>query len=86
LRVFSIDIFYAHAQQDNWCVTNNNQDPDVEVQLITDGLEFPTTMAFLGPEDIPVIEKNTGKVRRIIHGGILEDPCLMLMFSIYHLH
>jgi glucose/arabinose dehydrogenase len=75
--VFSIDIAYVHAssrQLDLSPIITN--DPDLEVQLITDGLEFPTAMAFLGPEDILVIEKNTGKVRRIMHDKILEDPLL----------
>ena len=35
-------------------------DPDLEVQLVTKDLEFPTTMAFLGPDDLLVLEKNKG--------------------------
>src|SRR5919108_2108066 len=29
------------------------------------GLELPTTMAFIGPNDAFVLEKNTGKVQRL---------------------
>jgi aldose sugar dehydrogenase len=45
-------------------------------ELLAEGLEFPTGMAFLGPDDILVIEKNTGKLKRIINGEILEEPLL----------
>jgi aldose sugar dehydrogenase len=33
-------------------------------------------MAFLGPEDILVLEKNEGTVNRIIDGKMLEEPLL----------
>jgi aldose sugar dehydrogenase len=33
-------------------------------------------MAFLGPNDILVLEKNTGKVHRIVNGKILPQPLL----------
>ena len=31
-------------------------------------------MAFLGPDDILVLEKNNGTVQRIINGVMLEEP------------
>jgi glucose/arabinose dehydrogenase len=34
------------------------------------GLELPTTMAFLGPDDLLVLEKNSGKVKRVVGGGV----------------
>jgi aldose sugar dehydrogenase len=52
------------------------KDPNLEVQLITNDLEFPAGMVFLGPEDILVTEKNTGEVKRVIDGEVLEDPVL----------
>jgi aldose sugar dehydrogenase len=33
-------------------------------------------MAFIGPEDILVLEKNDGTVRRILNGVMLEEPLL----------
>ena len=33
-------------------------------------------MAFLGPNDIEVLEKNTGIVHRILNGKILPEPLL----------
>jgi glucose/arabinose dehydrogenase len=35
---------------------------------------FPTSMAFLGPDDILVTIKDTGQVFRIVNGTMLEDP------------
>jgi aldose sugar dehydrogenase len=46
------------------------------LQPIFHGLEFPTSMAFLGPDDILVLEKNDGTVRRIVNGTMLPEPVL----------
>src|SRR5213076_1234915 len=43
-------------------------DPDLQVTEIVSGLSSPTTMAFTGPDDILVLQKDDGKVRRVIHG------------------
>ena len=43
-------------------------DPTLKIQPIAAGFEFPTGMAFVGPNDILVIEKNTGNVIRIQNG------------------
>jgi glucose/arabinose dehydrogenase len=51
-------------------------DPDLNVQVVAEGLKFPTTMAFLGPDDILVLEKNNGTVMRILNGNILSEPVL----------
>jgi len=55
-------------------------DPSLKVETIfKDGLIGPTTsMAFLGPNDILVLEKNTGKVQRIIDGKLQENPLLLV--------
>ena len=48
----------------------------LNIELVAEGLEFPTTMAFLGPDDILVLEKDNGTVRRIINSSLLEKPLL----------
>jgi aldose sugar dehydrogenase len=55
-------------------------DPSLKVETIfKDGLKGPTTgMAFLGPNDILVLEKNTGKVQRILDGNLQENPLLQV--------
>ncbi len=40
------------------------------------GLKSPTSMAFLGPDDVLVLEKDNGTVRRIVNSQMLEHPVL----------
>lgn len=42
------------------------------VRTVVSGLTSPSSMAFLGPDDMLVIEKDTGRVRRIRGGGAPE--------------
>src|SRR5919107_2368991 len=51
-------------------------DPNLKTEVVVNGLELPTGMAFLGPNDILVLEKNKGTVQRIIDGKILPEPLL----------
>jgi len=44
--------------------------PNLSVRTLVSGLTTPTTMAFIGDNDILVLEKNTGKVVRIRNGAI----------------
>ncbi|HKG42513.1 MAG TPA: PQQ-dependent sugar dehydrogenase [Nitrososphaeraceae archaeon] len=52
------------------------KDPNLRVQLVSKGLEFPTSMAFLGPNDILVLEKEKGTIQRIVNGKMLPTPVL----------
>src|SRR5215210_1721656 len=53
------------------------KDPNLGVELVSsDVLELPTSMAFLGPDDILVLEKQKGTVQRIINGKLLPTPVL----------
>jgi len=53
-----------------------NRDSSLKVETVLSGLNFPTTMAFLGPDDILVLEKDEGTVQRIVNGSKLEEPIL----------
>ena len=55
-------------------------DPSLKVELFfKDGIKGPTTsMAFLDPDDILVLEKNTGKVQRILNGSLQQTPLLQV--------
>ena len=55
-------------------------DPALKVELFfKDGIKGPgTSMAFLGPDDILVLEKNTGKVQRILNGSLQQTPLLQV--------
>ena len=51
-------------------------DSNLKITTIADGLSTPTTMAFVGPGDILVLEKDTGMVKRIVNGKVLAKPVL----------
>ena len=51
-------------------------DPNLKAEVVATGLRSPTTMAFLGPNDILVNEKNNGTVQRITNGKIQPQPIL----------
>jgi glucose/arabinose dehydrogenase len=54
----------------------NIDDPNLKYEVVASGLKSPTTMAFLGPNDILVNEKLNGTVQRIIDGKIQSQPVL----------
>lgn len=51
-------------------------DSSLKVEEVAGGLDTPTTMAFLGPNDMLVLEKDKGTVLRIVNGDILDQPLL----------
>jgi glucose/arabinose dehydrogenase len=44
-------------------------DPNLGVRAVVSGLVTPSTMAFIGPDDFLVLEKNTGRVKRVTNGA-----------------
>ena len=57
------------------------RDPKLRVEPFVGGLKYPTSMAFLGPDDILVTEKNSGKVRRIVNNTLLPESLVDLNVS-----
>ena len=53
-------------------------DRNLQVRTVVTGLTTPSTMAFLGPRDMLVLEKNTGKVQRVIDGVVQPTPAIDL--------
>jgi glucose/arabinose dehydrogenase len=57
-------------------------DPNLKVEVVFENsgeLDAPTTsMAFLGPDDILVLEKNQGTVQRIVNGHLQSEPLLQV--------
>jgi glucose/arabinose dehydrogenase len=45
-------------------------DPNLAVRTVVENLDQPTSMAFLGPNDFFVLEKATGKVKRVVNGVV----------------
>ena len=45
-------------------------DPELAVRTAASGLDSPTSIAFLGPNDMLVLEKQTGRVQRVVNGVV----------------
>ncbi len=56
----------------------NVTDPNLKVELVASDLKYPTTMAFVGKDDLLVLEKNNGTIKRIVNGNLLDEPILDL--------
>ena len=51
-------------------------DSNLKAEEVVQGLELPTTMAFLNVHDILVLEKDKGTVQRIVNGQIMNEPVI----------
>jgi glucose/arabinose dehydrogenase len=51
-------------------------DPNLRIETVYEGLELPTSMAFLGEDDILVTEKDSGRVQRVVNGELQEQPVI----------
>ena len=56
-------------------------DPNIKAQVYFKGIKSSSSVAFLGPDDLLVLEKNEGTVKRIINGTMLEHPLLKVNVS-----
>lgn len=56
-------------------------DPGLTVTQLVSGLSSPTTMAFIGQNDILVLQKNSGQVRRVLNGVLQSGSVLDLDVS-----
>src|SRR4051794_4582422 len=58
-----------------------SNDPNLKVELVAQGPQPSTSMAFLGPNDILVLGKETGTVQRVTDGKVLPQPLLQVPVS-----
>src|SRR6185503_5045565 len=49
-------------------------DDNLTVSTVITGLDQPTSLVFIGPGDFLVLEKATGKVKRIVNGALHSTP------------
>src|SRR5918994_4683658 len=49
------------------------RDSNLNTELIVDKLKFPSGMEFIGNDDLLVIEKNTGIVKRVTNGKVIAE-------------
>ena len=68
---------YTYAVRAN--VTASNPivvNPQLDVEVYFKGLRAPTSMIFLGPDDILVTQKNEGTVERIVNRTLSSQPLI----------
>jgi len=58
----SIEYFFVNAAAEPTIVDNK-----LKVEVVSEGVNSPSSIAFIGPNDILALEKDTGKVRRIVN-------------------
>jgi glucose/arabinose dehydrogenase len=58
-------------------------DHQFKAEIVFKGLRYSTSMVFLGPNDILVAEKDSGTVRRIVNGAMLQQPLLDVNVATY---
>jgi glucose/arabinose dehydrogenase len=81
---FSYSNIHAQQQQQNQPQGIDGitlSDPNLKLELVTSGLDFPTTMAFLGPDDFLILEKS-GIVKRVTNDKVLDKPLLQIDVSV----
>jgi glucose/arabinose dehydrogenase len=49
---------------------------DIVFEPVFEGVDLPTSMAFLAPDDILILEKNKGTVKRFVNGSVINEPLL----------
>jgi aldose sugar dehydrogenase len=76
ILIIQISVWASLVSPSEALLTPVVKDRKLKVELVTYGLDFPTSMAFLGPNDIIVSEKDKGTVIRIVDGKILPQPLL----------
>jgi aldose sugar dehydrogenase len=69
-------ILWAQEDRDEESEERVVNDSNLKVETIVTGLEEPTSMAFLGPDDMLILEKNKGTVQRIVNGEMADVPVL----------
>jgi len=57
-------------------------DPQLKAELVYKGITVISNMAFLGPDDILVLEKNNGTVMRVTNGTMQHEP--LADFNVVH--
>lgn len=73
LLVFSIGWFLVASVA---LAAPTPRDSGLTITEVAAGLDTPTTMAFIGPQDFLVLQKNNGQVRRVISGVLQPNPVL----------
>jgi glucose/arabinose dehydrogenase len=75
--VLDISAIYGPAFQTAYAQEASINDPGLQVELVTGGMSFPTSMAFMDDNNILVLEKD-GAVRLVSNGVMQDTPVLQV--------
>jgi uncharacterized protein with LGFP repeats len=74
------DYFQSNNTQElpviNETAVATKMNKDIAFETVFQGVDLPTSMAFLGPDDILILEKNKGTVKRFVNGSLMNEPLL----------
>ena len=83
LFLVSVHPILGQNQSSNVTPTNNQStqsvlqpsltDTNLRIEEVAEGFDFPTSMAFLGKNDVILLEKNTGNVIRLLNGNVTHQ-------------
>jgi aldose sugar dehydrogenase len=63
--------YIINAQNQNQTIVGPSlTDRDLRVELVARDFDFPTSIEFLGKDDLLLLEKNTGDIYRILNGNV----------------
>jgi len=69
--------YTIHAEEEELPHIIQNAD-HLTIERVFTGINDSTNMAFLGPNDILILERESGKVNRIVNGEMLDEPLIDL--------
>ena len=76
IGILFVDFVSAVEKQPYAAKQPSLNDPHLKAQLISSQLKAPTSMAFIDMQDIVVLERYNGTVRRIINDTLKPEPLL----------
>ncbi len=77
-QLISTDLMQARVDGNRDAIPLAMLDPNLEATVVASGFSQPIGLVFLGPNDMLVLEKASGKVQRVIGGLIQATPALDL--------
>lgn len=77
---FILNAYSPHYAQGTPTVVDDH----LQLDLVVEGLRLPTAKEFSAADDILVLEKDSGKVRRVLNGSIFPEPLVDLAVATEH--
>ena len=70
---FAVALVFTSGNLINALSTPKVKDDRLKITPLVTGLKLPTAMDFLAENDILVLEKDNGTIRRVVNGSILKN-------------